>query len=278
LPYARVHLGYPLAASGESVEQLIEPVAAYMISAGTGASPLYPNEDSLEADLNFANLFSFNRFVGDDRREGGQRLAYGMRYAINSYDGPGAEFFLGQNYRISNENPYPYGSGLSDKFSDYVGQLVLHPVSWFDLGYRFRLDNDNLSRRSQNIGFAVGRPLLTFTTSYDMLDRTTDPAAPERVLGEYASFGLRSRVSRYWNVALSHSQGINPEPGPRQTALAMTYEDECFSFQALAERDHTRLESMGGGTRVLFRLVFRNIGEVSVPVLSSTTRENKNAP
>ncbi|HEX5395569.1 MAG TPA: LPS assembly protein LptD, partial [Candidatus Limnocylindria bacterium] len=122
---------YPLARTGRSTTQVIEPVVGVVVAPNGGNPPLIPNEDSQDFELDDTNLMSPNRFTGLDRVEGGQRVQYGLKYGLY---GPGPAFataFVGQSYRLRKDSSFPEGSGLEDQLSDVVGRVEVQPNSNF---------------------------------------------------------------------------------------------------------------------------------------------------
>ena len=56
-----------------------------------------------------------------------------------------ASAFLGQSYRLDNDNAFAKGSGLEDDLSDVVGRIRLVPQEDIDVSYRFRINKDDLT-------------------------------------------------------------------------------------------------------------------------------------
>src|SRR3546814_19449065 len=82
-----------------------------------------PNEDARAVDLEDSNLFALNRFAGYDRFEDSTRFTYGVDYSL-SLPGISIDTTVGQSYRLTTRpSLFPDGTGLTDRFSDYVGQI-----------------------------------------------------------------------------------------------------------------------------------------------------------
>ena len=64
--------------------------------------------------------------------------------------------FLGQSYRVTGNTVYPPDSGLTTRFSDFVGEIEIVPGRLFDIDYRFELANDLKTDRLQEVNFRVG--------------------------------------------------------------------------------------------------------------------------
>ncbi|MGQ9366077.1 LPS-assembly protein LptD [Azospirillum sp. A39] len=269
-PQAQAMVRYPVVRYGESSSQIIEPIVAFTAAPNIDNDDI-PNEDSRDVEFDETALFEPNRFTGIDRLEGGTRVTYGLKTGIYGYKSGQATLFLGQSYRFSKENDFPTGSGLEERLSDYVGRIDLMPAPWLDLNYGFRLDEDSLSARRHTLTGSAGVPAFRAYTSYTYVDQTTDSDAVERDEIEQASFGFGSRLSQFWSVNASFVQAFEPDPGPRSAAMVLTYQDECFTFQTVAQRDFTDVpgDDIEEGTTILFRLVFKNIGEFTTPAVTT---------
>ncbi|CAK0773361.1 LPS-assembly protein LptD [Azospirillaceae bacterium] len=268
MPQAQIMFRYPLARHGETMDQVLEPIFAFSVATRERNDFAIPNEDARDIEFDDTNLFMTNRYSGFDRQEGGQRLSYGLRASLFGRTTGSARLFLGQSHRISQDHPYGPGTGLESQRSDYVGRLELMPLSWVYLDYGFRYDRETLESRRHNVTASFGVPALSFGVGYHFMDTTTDPNYIVRNVQEYANIGVNSRVAQHWSLSVSHSQSINPSPGPRATTLGLTYVDECLVFQTSAMYDHTTPPGAVPGHTVYFRLIFRNIGEIKSPSLT----------
>lgn len=272
LPQAQMTMRYPLVREFGSVQNLVEPIVALTVAPNLTTNAKIPNEESQDLEFDDTNLFLPNRFPGFDRLDSGTRLTYGLRTGLYGFDGGSATLFLGQSYRlIKDVGLYPTGSGLDDHFSDYVGRVQIQPNEWFDLSYGFRYDKDTLKPRKHEISASFGAPIFKIRANYEYLARRGDPVVPGRFHpeDEYATVGFSTNLRRYWSLAALHAQAFSPNPGPRTSALALTYQDECFTFQTIGQRDFTKRPGVDPGTTIYFRLIFKNLGEVQSPTLSS---------
>ncbi|HYD30786.1 MAG TPA: LPS assembly protein LptD [Azospirillaceae bacterium] len=272
MPVAQMTVRYPLVRQTGSVQQLFEPIAALTLAPNPTKDPDIPNEDSEDLEFDDTSLFLPNRFPGIDRQEGGQRLSYGVRTGVFGFDGGSATLFAGQSYRFNKDDIFPTHSGLEDNFSDYVGRLQVTPGEWVDASYAFRLDKDTFEPRKHEVAANIGAPALRMHGNYVYLNQNTNTDAATLnnlpIEREYAILGASSSVAQYWTVTAAHSQALAPEPGPRASALLLTYQDECFTFQAIGQRDYTKTPGVESGTTIYFRLVFKNLGEVTSPKVS----------
>lgn len=258
-PQAMLSWRYPLVRPAFEGTVLVEPTVA-LVAAPDDLNPdRIPNEDSLNFEFDDTNLFSPNRFPGLDRVEGGQRVDYGVKTAWFGSDGARAEVFLGQSLRASDKKVFPSGSGLRDELSDVVGRVEAAPTDWFDVLYRFRLDTDDLSLRRSEVGFGVGTPELRLTGDYVLLDApATTGLFRQR---EQVQATLSSQLTQNWYVYGSHRRDLDADD-PLEYRFGISYADECFIFDASYSRTYNTDREVNDGDKILFRLVFRNLGEV----------------
>ncbi len=268
LPEAQIAVRYPWHRPGGWFDTVIEPKVALTMAPDLFDQTRFPNEDSLDIELNESRLFALNRFSGADRQEGGQRVAYGLGVSFFAPGGERLNLFGGQSYRLSDTSPFSPGSGLDSRRSDWVGSIELVPTSWMDLFYGFRLDNETLEPERHTIRSTIGVPLFRFGVDYNFIENQVDPNQTARDDREFATVAVSSQLTEDWRVWASHDHTFNPDAGPRKTSLNLTYQDECFTFEARASRDYTSIPGVSDGVSVFFRLVFKNLGEVTSPSLS----------
>ncbi|MBM3618001.1 MAG: LPS-assembly protein LptD, partial [Alphaproteobacteria bacterium] len=137
---------YPLLRRFKSSSLVIEPTANLILGMNNVNSDKIPNEDSLALEFSDTNLFSDNHYTGYDLAEGGTRVNYGIRgqWDYDYASGSNVEFLIGQNYHTDDNNLFPYSNDLNNQWSDIVGRLAWNYSNNLRLGYRFRLDQEEL--------------------------------------------------------------------------------------------------------------------------------------
>ena len=268
-PQAQVKFAYPLARNGEHAQQVIEPMAALTAAPRLSNKRNFPNEDSRDVELDDTSLFRFNRYVGEDRQEGGQRATYGVRAGFYGFNEGSAGVFLGQDRRLSTDRPFAAGTGLDRRGSDLVGHVSLSPARWLYADYRVNTRGESAEPRRETVTTSVGVPAFTFSTGYHYDHDAADPNDLTLLHREqYLSFGAKSQLTRYWSTSVGHIQAFRPDPGPRTTAALLSYADECLVFQTIVNVDFTSQTNLGPSQTLYFRLVFKNLGEVASPSIN----------
>ncbi|HYC04654.1 MAG TPA: LPS assembly protein LptD [Azospirillaceae bacterium] len=270
--FARAHFttSLPMARTVGTVNQLVEPIVSLTAAPRSPNVGRLPNEDSQDVEFDHTNLFLPSRFPGIDRLEGGQRVTYGVRAGLYGFGGGSSTLFFGQSYRLQRENDYPGASGLDTRLSDYVGRIEITPSPWIDVSYGFRLDNTDFQPRQHDLFGVAGPPQFRVSGNYLFIDRLALEGGTASRDREEITLGINSTFSQNWSAGISHRRDLAEDGGPISTGLVLTYQDECFAFQLVGERDFTRRSGIESGDRVFFRLVFKNLGEFVGPSLSGT--------
>jgi len=258
-PEAAVTWRFPLARTDGRITQTIEPTAAAIISPNGGNPNDIPNEDSVDLELDDTNLFSSSRFTGIDRVEGGPRFSYGVKWSAAGRSGGSSSFFIGQSYRVREDDTFGDGSGLEENFSDIVSRLNVSPGKLVDLSYRTRIDKANLSPRRNEISFRAGPPALRVNTEYVFFERQQDSEFGGR---EEISGGLDAKLNRSWRSSFSGVYDLEGNGDLRKIAFNLTYECECFTFSATFRRDFFEDRDLKPNDSVLFRISFKTLGDV----------------
>ena len=229
-----------------------------------------PNEDARSVDLEDSNLFALNRFPGYDRWEDGARVTYGADWAA---DLPGVSISanIGQSYRLSTQATIlPSGTGLSDRFSDFVGRTNIRVGRRLSLVHRFRLDKDDLAIRRNEIDATIGGRQTYATIGYLRLDRNIDPSIEDLRDREEVRFGGRVRFARYWSIfgstvvdltnrdedPLSLADGFEPV----RHRLGILYDDDCIELGVTWRRDYETTGDASRGNTFLIRVALKNLG------------------
>jgi LPS-assembly protein len=229
-----------------------------------------PNEDARSVDLEDSNLFALNRFPGYDRWEDGTRVTYGVDWG---FDLPGvtARTTIGQSYRLSQkETIFPPGTGLSDRFSDYVGRTTVKVGHKLSFVHRFRLDKDDLELRRNELDAVVGGHQTYATIGYLRLNRDIDPSIEDLRDREEIRLGGRIKFAHYWSVFGSTIVDLtdreeDPASGadgyePVRHRFGVSYDDDCIEIGVTWRRDYDTTGDIRRGNTFMFRVALKNLG------------------
>lgn len=229
-----------------------------------------PNEDARAVDLEDSNLFALNRFPGYDRWEDGVRITYGADWGL-VLPGTTIQTSIGQSYRLNRrESILPRGTGLSGRFSDYVGRTSLKLGRRVSLIHRFRLDKDSLDISRNEVDAVLGGRQTYLTFGYLRLDRDIDLLVEDLRDREEVRLGARAKFARFWSLFGSVVVDLtNREEDPLSLAdgfdpvrhrLGILYNDECIELGVTWRRDYETSGDVRRGNTFLFRVALRNLG------------------
>ncbi|GAA4007002.1 LPS-assembly protein LptD [Sphingomonas humi] len=265
---AAAEVRWPFAGQLLGGVQRLTPRAQIVVTPPTANISL-PNEDSRAVDLEDSNLFALNRFPGYDRWEDGSRLTYGVDWNL---DRPGwaVSSNIGQSYRFNRDAQiFPNGTGLTDRWSDFVGRTRVKVGRFVDLTHRFRLDKDNFAVRRNELDLTVGTTETYARIDYLRLNRNVDQKVEDLRDKEELRLAGRWKFHRFWSVfgatvldltngdedPLNISDGINSV----RHRLSLDYEDDCLSFGISWRRDYERLGDRAEGSTFSFRLSLKGL-------------------
>ena len=261
LPQASAGWSYLLAGGMEGAQLTIEPRAQLVLGRNSADADGFPEEDSRAVEFEYANLFALGRFPGLDGAEAGQRVDYGVQASFHGAGDWHVDAGIGQSRRRKANRDAPAGSGLDTAVSDIVGRAGLTAGKRTALGYRFRLDKDDLTARQTAIDLSVNLNPLHLDARYA---RSVDVAGPFQTAAEagmqreQVAVTLRSKMDANWSAVSRYRRDLNTGRS-LLGGLGLKYRDECLLFEAAVERKF----EIGGGDAdnlVLFRIVFQDLG------------------
>ena len=265
---AAVDIEWPFVGEAFGGTQVLTPRVQFVASPPI-RNLAVPNEDARAIDLEDSNLFALNRFPGYDRVEDGARVTYGLDWELTR---PGwrVKSNIGQSYRLSTEREiFPDGTGLSEKFSDYVGRTEVRYRNFLAFTHRFRIDKDSFAVRRNEIDATIGSQRNYFEVGYLRLNRDIQTVEDLQDREEIRAAG-RFTIGRNWSVFGSGvfnltSAAEDPVFGsdgfePIRTRLGIAYSDDCIEFGATWRRDFITAGDAERGNSFQVFFALRNLG------------------
>ena len=250
---------FPLVRRGRQSSTVIEPIAGIIVGPNGGNPDKIPNEDSLDFELDDTNIFVATRFTGIDKVEGGSRAYYGLQGSLYGSQSGYATAFIGQSYRFRSDGLFAEGSGLENKFSDLVGRVKLVPQKYFQMLYRFQLDNENLNPRRNEIIASAGPSFLRLGTSYLFIEgQEASDAFPDR---EELSLPATSQITDNWSMRASTLRDVQTG-NDRNHSFGINYSDECFAFSGSFARSFTQDRDIKATDTIFFSITLKTLGTV----------------
>ena len=229
-----------------------------------------PNEDARSIDLDDSNLFALNRFSGYDRWEDSSRVTYGFDWY---YQRPNLSIFstLGQSFRL-NSRPgiFPEGTGLTDRFSDYVGRVQVRYGTFLDLTERFRIDKSDFHFRRSELDLTLGSSNTYAQIGYLLLNRNIDPTIEDLRNHQELQLAGRAQIGRFWSIfgetvidltskaedPLATGNGFQPV----RDRLGIQYEDDCLRLGLTWRRDYDLLGATRKGSTFSLQIALKGLG------------------
>jgi len=259
-PQAHVQTSYPMVRDFEAVQAKIEPVVALTVAPNISNNDRIPNEDSTDVQIDTSNLFEPNRFAGYDRVEDQSRVTYGMRTGLFGYEGSSGEVFVGQSYRLYNDdNPFPQGSGLDQQGSDVVGQITARYKNIYNLDYKIQLANQTFASQRHEIDAGADWNRFRLSGQYLFakgLEGTDITESREQVQANAQFY-----VSKDWRLRTGATQDLGQSPGLRKAYGGIDYLGQCLALSLTGEKNFTSDVSGDSSTEILFRVGLKNLGE-----------------
>jgi LPS-assembly protein len=258
-PTASVELRWPLVRHAGRADHVIEPIAQIVYSETMRDQSDFPNEDSRLPEFDVTNLFSLNRFPGLDRVETGLRANLGVSYTRYDQAGWSLGLTLGRVLRSDDQDDFPAGTGLTGRWSDYVGALSLGFGWGLDVVNRSLFDSDFNFRRNE-FALAYGGERGDLRAAYVYL--AEDDSNP--ILGvqpETNELALDARVRVHPNWELRGLWRYDAVTNSNLRAgVGVTYGNECAEFDLSVSRRYTSSSNVPPSTSIGFSLRLAGLG------------------
>lgn len=288
MPTAALTYRYPFVGVSTMGTTTVEPIAQLIVRPDETQIGRLPNEDAQSLVFDDTNLFSYSRFSGWDRIEGGGRLNYGLSVSHTFTNGSRLNVMFGQSVHLFGLNSFTFGdpgrttgvydassvganSGLDKPRSDYVGRITYQLNNSFRISARGRFDERTFALQRGEVE-TVGRfgpvglsSTLTFVEKQPLLGFPVARAG--------FTTAMSYQVTDNWSVfgAVRYSfQRTNPDisdpsrPAQRNMldgfTVGINYLDECFQFGVFYARDVATAilgSSAPVGSRDIHRFMFR---------------------
>tara|TARA_R110002012_G_scaffold42354_7_gene115225 strand:- start:2040 stop:4274 length:2235 start_codon:yes stop_codon:yes gene_type:complete len=260
VPVVAVDWNMPFVRDEGGYHQVIKPIAMVAWSPNGGNPDEIPNEDAQSFEFDDINLFSHDRYGGLDKTEDGLRASYGLEWGVYGQNGGYTNALFGQSYRLADNGTFAEGSGLDKHLSDYVGRITVSPNQFVDLTYRFRLDNNDFSPRRNQLAAGLGEE-RTLRLDLSYLQLSENAGSDEFNDREELYFRARHRFNDNWSGSGYGRFDMDRNNTPLEYGIGFEYEDECFLFDGRVRRTFYQDEDLGQSDEIIFRLVFKTLGE-----------------
>ena len=250
-PQLGLETQYPLISYSKKSSFLIEPKVQLFISPDDYYNNKIRNEDSLELDLNSSNLFNYDRYSGNDRKESGIRLNYGVLLKKINSNKQSLSSSLGQTYNNNKQELFNKNSGFKNKRSEIVGNIIFTDAS-YNLSYDYRFsENFNLNRNNFNVQTKAKN--LGLRLSYIQLK---DFASTENSDTEQINYGFNYDINKSWNINFYQLRDLAGATYsvPLRTNIGIQFSNECTALQFTYTRDRSYNVDIPAATNLSFNI------------------------
>lgn len=274
---------YPFIAMNSLGTHQIEPIAQIILRPNETHIGDFANEDAQSLMFDDTTLFSWNKFSGFDRIEGGSRANVGLSYTLTTAGGASFNVMGGQSYQLFGKNSFANGdqdaartglqSGLDTTRSDYVAGATFVPVKNFALGTHFRFDEKSFAVRSAELEGRATLGRFQGNLSYGRYDKQRELGYDDVREGVLAGARVFVTKDLYVGGGARYNFDRN-EFDKSQIGFGVNNIEDCINlaFDYIREYDidtsARRLDSIDH--KFLLRVDFRTLGSASI----STSRSN----
>lgn len=256
---------YPFVAESSIGTHILEPIAQIILRPDEQEIGNIPNEDAQSLFFDTSTLFSWDKFSGYDRIEGGGRANVGAQYTVNFNNGGFTQLMIGQSYHLFGQNSFAeadiagtgINSGLETDRSDYVASAYtkFHPNWAFSTRTRFDEGANDLNALEIETTFTKGP--VSASIIYGNYDEQPQFGF-ERAEGVVGS----TRVAVTDNYFAVAGAGYNLQYDRLdQVMVGGGYMDECFSFGGYYSVDFNKDGNTDPVHKVMVSVSLRTIGQ-----------------
>lgn len=232
VPYVAQEFRFPLISRTPQAEQTIEPVVQLIYSDVIGNDNDIPNEDSVLVEFDATNIFSLDRFPGNDRFETGFRLNIGANYRRVDANGWQLGLTGGQVLRTEKTNGFSDNTGLGELASNFVAAAV------FEIPDRLLISNqalfdDKFEFFRNDIQLQTTLWDTEFDASYVFLE--ADPTAGANTDRHEISTAIQYRINDYWQFDADWRHDLFAKRNVT-AGSGIEFENECVSARFSVSR------------------------------------------
>ena len=260
LGVAGATISYPMIARSPGMDIIIEPIAMAAYGTPDANDPLIPNEDSLVFEADETNLFKPNAVTNYDLWEGGARGAIGVNAVAHIGKDVELSALVGRRWREDPDTAFNDLSNLAGEESDYVASVRADLGRIFEVGARFRVDDEANVRR---IDLDAGVDFWRFRGDaryFKVSD--SDPSLLVSNEDEGIVWNAAFEVDNNWAAVVRQMRNITQEEDIR-FSLGLRYQDDCSYFMLAYERSGGRDRTLGPSEAIRFTFALTGLGGVT---------------
>ncbi len=214
---------------------LFQPITQLLYTIDDNNTKKIKNEDSLETELLSSNLFTKNKYSGDDRKEHGFRINYGIKLKSNRTEGNSYSFLLGRSYYEKKQDHFMVSNGFREHHSDFVGNFSMYFSDDKELYYDFRAsDNMDLNKNRIRTNFEIQNNKIDI--NYLQIKNFASRGNSDT---EQISYGLQRKILSNWSFSFSQHRDLAGASfsTPFKSTMGIIFENDCSLIVFNVTRD-----------------------------------------
>ena len=254
-PTAGVTLRYPMSRTTDSgALEVLEPVAHLGWTDRVGAD--VPNEDSTLVEFDETNLFSLDRFPGQDAIETGSRAALGLTWTRFNPTGWTYSLAAGRVWYNQDLDQFSAVSGLSGNASDWLvaGQVQL--ADRFALQARTLFSTEDSINKSEVLAM-FQNDRFAFATGHIWVDADTAEGRDAPV--HEWSWDSTLQINDNWRASADWRYDLDLD-NLTKAGLGLEYSNECVSVDLSLSRRFTSSTSVKPTTNIGLGISLNGVG------------------
>ena len=242
-PQLSLEISKPYFKNSKNIISTFTPKVLFVKSTKNAFNRKIPDESNINNfDLDFIDLFNVNRMHGNDRLEQSSRIDYGISYTSSIKDSFNdlTTIQIGQSHQFDRNKYLNKNTGISEKFSDIVGNLTLKPAKTVNFNSYFVIDKENFSIKT-----AYSNLLIRQKDSYLSLGNSRYSAVigedGEHLIDGKNQFSVKydQKLYDFWNFTVYSTFDKKGKLKLYNYGTKIKYEDECFGMSFSWTRQYT---------------------------------------
>ena len=218
------------------------------------------NNSNSEKAIVYENIYSLDR-IDDTAVEGGESLTLGLEYSSrNKRDEDFLNFSIANILRFNENSDLPKINSTHDKRSDFIGSLEIIPSKFFDLSYKFSLDNKLESSKYDLIKTNIN--INNFVTSFEFLEE-------DNLLNEnsYLKNISKYKFSDNYSISFEASKNLDKNITDYYN-LIYEYENDCLTAAIEYNKNYYSDGTLKPDENILFSIKIIPFGKINSPALA----------
>lgn len=276
-PQAVVDWRYPLLASFNHINWVLEPRGLLAIAPSGINRRRIPNEDSKLVTLDDTSIFLPNRFDGLDMADEGKRGVLGVDNHMRWGTQQRASLFLGQGYRFDKKSVLGRNQGEDRVATDYITRILYQVNDWWIVFNRNAITRNKFRLRFNEWGTSLGKPILRLDAAFVHAKNGLNNSNADV---SQANYQLSSVFRENWKVSVAQIRNLDDsqnQKGAMASFIGLSYEDDCFATKFSVYRSKYSDRDIKPDTGFLLQFSLKNIGNftpISAPIYPGSMLSN----